>query len=89
MPVSLWVRERRLTLSLDEDMKRVLPPVYFLTAILLMAALHVLAPVRGLIGFPWRLLGILPLLLGAALNIAADHSLKQHRTTVSFKKPAR
>jgi len=63
-------------------MKRLLPPVCFLIAILLTVALHFLLPFRELIPFAWRLVGLLPLLLGIILNVLADHSLKRHKTTV-------
>jgi protein-S-isoprenylcysteine O-methyltransferase Ste14 len=59
-----------------------LPPVCFLIAILLTVTLHFLLPFRELIPFPWRLLGILPLVLGIILNVLADRSLKWHKTTV-------
>jgi protein-S-isoprenylcysteine O-methyltransferase Ste14 len=64
------------------EVKRPSPLVYFLIAILLTVALHFLLPFRELIPFPWRLAGLLPLLLGLILNVLADRSLKRHRTTV-------
>ena len=63
-------------------MRRVLPPVYFLIAVLLTAALHFLLPLRGLIPFPWRLVGLVPLFLGIVLNVLSDRALKRHQTTV-------
>jgi protein-S-isoprenylcysteine O-methyltransferase Ste14 len=63
-------------------MERFLPPVYFLIAILLTGTLHLLVPLRELIPFPWRLIGLLPMLLGIILNAFADRSLKRHKTTV-------
>jgi protein-S-isoprenylcysteine O-methyltransferase Ste14 len=70
-------------------MKRVLPPAYFLIAILLTVPLHFLLPFRKLIPFPWRLVGLLPLLLGVILNVLADRSLKRHKTTVEPFAPSR
>jgi len=62
--------------------KRRSPLVYLLIAILLTVALHLLLPFRELIPFPWRLVGLLPLLLGIILNVLADRSLKRHEATV-------
>ena len=63
-------------------MKGLLPPAYFLIATLLTVAGGFLLPVRQLIPFPWKLVGLVPLLLGIILNVLADQSLKRHRTTV-------
>jgi len=63
-------------------MKNPLPPTYFLTAIALATALHFLFPLRQLLVFPWRLVGLMPLLIGIALNLAADQEFKKHNTTV-------
>jgi protein-S-isoprenylcysteine O-methyltransferase Ste14 len=66
----------------------VTPPAYLLFAMLIMAVLHFLLPLRQLVAFPWRFAGIVPLVLGLTLNLAADRLLKQHRTTVKpFEKP--
>lgn len=63
-------------------MSRLLPPTYFLGSILLIVALHYLAPVWKFIPFPWSLLGIAPLALGCVLNMLADGAFKRHETTV-------
>jgi protein-S-isoprenylcysteine O-methyltransferase Ste14 len=63
-------------------MTRLTPLTYFLIAILLMPALHLLLPLGRLVAFPWRLLGILPLTVGIVLNLLADRSFKRHKTTV-------
>jgi protein-S-isoprenylcysteine O-methyltransferase Ste14 len=70
-------------------MKRPLPPAYFLIAVLLTVALHFLMPFRELIPFPWRLVGLVPLLFGIILNVLADQALKQHQTTVKPFEPSR
>ena len=68
-------------------MKKVQPPVYFFLALLLMTALHLLLPLNALISFPWNLAGLVPVGIGASLNILADRSFKFHITTVkSFQK---
>jgi protein-S-isoprenylcysteine O-methyltransferase Ste14 len=62
--------------------KRLQPPTYLLFGILTMAAFDVLLPSRQVVAFPWRFVGIVPLVLGLTLNLAADRLLKQYRTTV-------
>ena len=63
-------------------MTRLLPPAYFFAAIVLMLALHFLVPGASLISFPWRLIGILPVAAGIALNVDADRQFKALKTTV-------
>jgi protein-S-isoprenylcysteine O-methyltransferase Ste14 len=69
--------------------KRMLPPVYLLSAMVMMTLLHRVLPWRQVVTLPWRLVGVLPLVLGLALNVMADAQLKQYRTTVKpFERPA-
>ena len=63
-------------------MKKVLPPTYFFAAIILMMLLHFLLPKRQLIMFPWRFLGLVPIAVGAYIDISADRLFKAHHTTV-------
>ena len=63
-------------------MKRTLPPVYFLGAIIVEVLLHFLFPLRQLLVFPWRLVGVVFLLIGLILNLLADQAFKKHDTTV-------
>jgi hypothetical protein len=63
-------------------MKKVLPPAYFLAVIVLMGAFHFVLSLRQVIPFPWRLLGVMPLLLGVFLNLLADYAFKPYHTTV-------
>ncbi len=68
-------------------MKKAMPPTYFLGAIILSVALHFLLPVRQLLAFPWRLVGLAPLVAGIVLNLLADQAFKTHDTTVKpFQK---
>jgi len=62
--------------------KPVLPPTYLWAAMILMVALHFLFPAARLIPFPWQLIGLLPLILGAALDVIADKAFRDARTTV-------
>jgi protein-S-isoprenylcysteine O-methyltransferase Ste14 len=54
-----------------------------------MAILHFGWPIADLIQGPWRLLGILPLMLGILLNISADKSFTKYQTTVKPFEPSR
>lgn len=67
---------------------RLLPPVYFLFALILMVLLHFFLPVVHWFWWPWNLAGIAPMLLGVALNIVADAQLKRHNTTVKPFHPS-
>lgn len=62
---------------------RVLPPTYFLVGLVLMIALHVIAPLRAIVPWPWTLVGLMPVAAGVYLNIAADRAFTRHRTTVN------
>ena len=65
-----------------ETMKKILPPTYFLGTIVLMIFLHFLLPIRYFLTFPWCLLGLIPIVIGIALNLSANHAFKKHHTTV-------
>jgi len=59
-----------------------LPPTYFLSSLVLMVLLHLLVPVTRLLGFPWTLLGLVPLIPGVWLNLLADRQFRRNGTTV-------
>jgi protein-S-isoprenylcysteine O-methyltransferase Ste14 len=63
-------------------MTRVLPPAYFIAATVLTVGLHFLIPLAVVIAFPWRLVGLFPIVAGIALNIAADRQFNALGTTV-------
>ena len=60
----------------------IIPPVWLFLSIVIMVLLHFLAPIARVFEFPWRLLGILPLGLGIAINLLADREFKRHMTAV-------
>jgi len=63
--------------------KKVLPPTYLLISIVLMVALHFLHhPTMSVIPLSWNIFGIIPLVLGIAINIIADNALHKAKTTV-------
>jgi protein-S-isoprenylcysteine O-methyltransferase Ste14 len=62
--------------------RKLLPPTYLYIAIALIIVLQVLVPGPQVFSSPWRYLGVIPLILGAALNVVADQAFKRHNTTV-------
>ena len=63
-------------------MPTMLPTHLLLLALVVMVTLHVVAPLRSVVPYPGRLLGVTPLLLGVAMNLVADRAFKKARTTV-------
>ena len=61
---------------------RLLPPTYFLIALVAMAVLHFLVPVAQVVPAPWNLVGIFPLVVGIALNVVADGLFHKVKTTI-------
>lgn len=61
----------------------IIPPTYFYLCLLAMVVLHFVLPVTRVLGWPWRLLGIIPIAVGAGLAIVADSAFKKVGTTVS------
>jgi len=62
--------------------RRALPPRYFVAALAAIAVLAVVVPGPQILPYPWTLLGLVPLLLGGALNVVADRQFKSVGTTV-------
>ena len=63
-------------------LKRVLPPTYLLISLLLMIVLHFVFPVKVIAPLPWSLLGLLLLGAGVVINIIAERTFKEMKTTV-------
>lgn len=61
---------------------KITPPVYLFLSIAIMLLLHFLLPRTRVFPFPWNLFGIIPLVLGIVMNLAADRSFKKNETTV-------
>jgi protein-S-isoprenylcysteine O-methyltransferase Ste14 len=52
-----------------------------------MLLLHWFYPILKYVHYPWNLLGIVPLMVGAYLNLSADAAFKRAKTTVKpFEK---
>ena len=61
---------------------RVLPPVYFLMAIIIMVSLHFFAPITIVVTSPWNLLGVLPAGVALIIMLYAASSFKRAQTTI-------
>ncbi len=61
---------------------KILPPVYFLSAIILAVLLHFLLPMWKLVHYPWLLFGLIPFSTGIVFNLLADQTFKKYDTTV-------
>ena len=61
---------------------RVLPPVYFLMAIIIMVSLHFFAPITVVVTSPWNLLGVLPAGVALIIMLYAAYSFKRAQTTI-------
>jgi protein-S-isoprenylcysteine O-methyltransferase Ste14 len=61
---------------------RILPPVYLLLAILLMFALHYLVPIRHVIAWPWRWIGVALIVAALSFGCWAFISFSRHKTTI-------
>ncbi len=57
------------------------PPVYIFAALGTMLAAHMLVPIAPVLAFPWNLIGLVPLFLGAALAVYALRLFAFHKTT--------
>lgn len=62
--------------------KKILPPTYLLIAILAMLVIHFVLPLSRIVPMPWNFAGLVPLLLGIAINLFADKALHTANTTV-------
>ena len=68
-------------------MPKLLPPTYFLAALALAVLASFLFPLPVLIPPAARIAGLLPIVAGIALNLAADRQFKRRGTTVKpFQK---
>ena len=67
----------------------ILPPTHLLIALILMACLHFLLPVRRLVPALFNLFGLILLGAGFAANVWASNVFERGRTTVKpFEEPA-
>jgi protein-S-isoprenylcysteine O-methyltransferase Ste14 len=59
-----------------------LPPAYFLMAIIAMIALHLALPLASWIQWPWTLTGAVPVAIGLVLAFAGSRHFKRVGTTL-------
>jgi len=73
---------RDTTPTVKSKPSRVLPPVYLMGFIVAMVALHFALPLQAVVAYPWTLLGLLPAVIGVALNLLSDAAYKRCGTIV-------
>jgi len=61
---------------------KIMPTACLLIGIILSVVFHLIFPIRIFIPAQWNLIGLLPLLFGVWINLAADQALKKADTTV-------
>jgi protein-S-isoprenylcysteine O-methyltransferase Ste14 len=70
--------------------KRIMPPTLFYMCIIFMVLSAWLWPVKTMIGFPFRLIGIVPLCLGLGLAAWGSRKFDEVGTTIkTFDEPSR
>jgi protein-S-isoprenylcysteine O-methyltransferase Ste14 len=62
--------------------RAVMPTTWLLVALIVMVALRLVVPGPTIVPLPWGLIGLVPLGLGVALNLAADSAFHRVGTTV-------
>jgi len=62
--------------------KPVMPPVYFLVTILLIAAFHWLLPIMTLVDAPLKYVGLLVIGIGMIVVVAPARAFETHATTI-------
>lgn len=71
-----------------ENRVRIIPPLYFLSSLIIMAALHYWYPVAILLETPWRFTAVVLLLAGVLNTAIAARLFKKHETPIRpFEKP--
>jgi protein-S-isoprenylcysteine O-methyltransferase Ste14 len=61
---------------------KILPPTYMLLAIIAMVIFDLILPFMRIIPLPWTLVGIIPMIGGVGINLAADSAFIHADTTV-------
>ena len=58
-------------MTMNNSIPRIVPPVYFLAAIIVMVLLNAFVPIGYWLRFPWRYFGIVLIVLGFALSLGS------------------
>ena len=67
----------------------ILPPTYLLISLLLMIAVHFAVPIYLITTSPWKLFGLIPVVLGLFISVRADAQFKRIATTIQpYEKPS-
>jgi len=66
-----------IQLTMSNNIPRVIPPVYFAAAIIVMILLNSFAPIAHWLHSPWRYSGILPFAAGFALTIGNGYLFRK------------
>lgn len=62
--------------------RKALPPTYFWLSVILMICLHYAYPVYRFFGYPYNLLGIVPLIIGLCVNMWCSSHFRRVGTAV-------
>ena len=68
--------------------KKILPPTYLFMALVAMAALHFVLPLRKIIPWPYHFVGVLLLAIGSVINVWSSNLFAKYETTVKPFEPA-
>ena len=68
--------------------KQLLPPMYFVFAMVLMLLLHFSLPIASWLPWPSRAAGAVPIIIGLGFNVVADRQFKRHGTTIKPFQPS-
>ena len=66
--------------KMDNSIPRIVPPVYFLAAVIAMVVLNSFAPIGYWLNFPWRFIGLMPLVLGFMLSLGSGNLFRRSGT---------
>jgi len=67
-----------------------LPPSYFLIALIAMVSVHLITPTTLWNPWPWGVVGVVPISIGLALTITASRQFQKAETTIyPFDSPSR
>jgi len=69
---------------MNANPRRLISPTYFNSFIIVAIILHFIFPIQTVVGFPLKLTGIIPLIIGMFINLHARRTLREKGTTDNF-----
>jgi protein-S-isoprenylcysteine O-methyltransferase Ste14 len=73
---------------MNESNKRVMPPVYFFTVLIIMIGLHIFLPASRILSSPYKYFGSLLIICGFVLNIWCSNTFSKAGTPIKpFEQP--